>query len=398
MSRYHSYLNSAAAILTAYKGEEPFAGFIKQYFSQHKKFGSKDRKQVSHLCYCFFRMGKALPALPLEERILVALFLCSEQTHEVLGELKPEWNERVAIIPEEKLSFIGHPGDIAAIFPWQDGLSETIDGKLFTLSHLQQPDLFLRLRPGKEISVTGKLTHQGIAFQTISKNCIALSNSTRVDELIEIDRDAVVQDYSSQRVGELIELVRPGQPAPQKRGSDQERLRIWDCCAASGGKSIMAKDILGEIELVVSDIRKSILLNLANRFERAGLDDYERFVADLAKPLSVSLSTFNLVIADVPCSGSGTWGRTPEQLYFFEEEKIAAYAALQQQIVTNALPKVEPGGYFLYITCSVFAMENEEQVHFIKEKFHLQLVKMEWLRGYDKKADTLFAALLKKPL
>jgi 16S rRNA (cytosine967-C5)-methyltransferase len=59
---------------------------------------------------------------------------------------------------------------------------------------------------------------------------------------------------------------------------------------------------------------------------------------------------------------------------------------------------LEPGGYLLYITCSVFRKENEAIVDFIKEKFHLQLVKMELLKGYDKKADTLFAALLKKAL
>jgi 16S rRNA (cytosine967-C5)-methyltransferase len=59
---------------------------------------------------------------------------------------------------------------------------------------------------------------------------------------------------------------------------------------------------------------------------------------------------------------------------------------------------LEPGGYLLYITCSVFKKENEEAVNFVKEKFHLQLVKMELQKGYDKKADTMFAALLQKPL
>ncbi|MDZ4793736.1 MAG: Fmu (Sun) domain-containing protein [Bacteroidota bacterium] len=391
MSRYHSYLNSAATILLAYKGEEPFAGFIKKYFSQHKKFGSKDRKQVSHLCYCYFRLGKALINAPLEERILNALFFCSQQPNDILAELKPVWNEKTGTNFSEKQQEIAYSFSVEDIFPWQNELSEAIDGKVFTLSHLQQPDLFLRVRPGNEKKVKAKLIKNGIAFEKIAEQCIALSNSTRIDELIELDQEAVIQDYSSQRVGELLKMVRKEHPGD---GS----IRLWDCCAASGGKSIMAKDILGDIELMVSDIRESILLNLGNRFEQAGIDDYESFVVDLSKPLTVSLSTFNLVIADVPCSGSGTWGRTPEQLYYFEEEKIKSYATLQQKIVTNALPQLEPGGYFLYITCSVFKKENEAAVDFIKEKFGLQLLKMELLRGYDKKADTLFAALFKKPL
>jgi len=389
VSRYHSYLNSATAILAAYKGEEPFTSFIKKYFSQHKKFGSKDRRQVSHLCYCYFRLGKALPGMPVEERILTGLYLCSHQPDEILQELKPEWNESVALDFSAKQKLIDNSFSIAGIFPWQNELSDTIDYEAFILSLFEQPDLFLRLRPGKEKSVKQKLHKAGIHFQTINDSCIALSNSSKLDELIALNREAVIQDFSSQRVGEFMELVR-------RRPSDE--FRVWDCCAASGGKSIMAKDILGDIDLMVSDVRESILHNLEKRFQQAGIKNYESFVADLSKPLHVSLSTFNLIIADVPCTGSGTWGRTPEQMHYFDEHKIEEYAALQKKIVATAITQLEPGGYLLYITCSLFKKENEEAIDFIKGNFQLQLVKMELLKGYDKKADTMFAALLQQLL
>ena len=71
---------------------------------------------------------------------------------------------------------------------------------------------------------------------------------------------------------------------------------------------------------------------------------------------------------------------------------------MQKKIVATAITQLEPGGYFLYITCSVFKKENEEAVDFIKNEYKLQLVKMELLKGYDKKADTMFAALLQRPL
>jgi 16S rRNA (cytosine967-C5)-methyltransferase len=105
-----------------------------------------------------------------------------------------------------------------------------------------------------------------------------------------------------------------------------------------------------------------------------------------------------IIITDVPCSGSGTWSRTPEQLYFFQERKIGEYSALQKRIVSNAISQLQPGGSFVYITCSVFKKENEEVAMYIKENFHLQLKQMEVLKGYDKKADSMFVAVFKRPL
>jgi 16S rRNA (cytosine967-C5)-methyltransferase len=407
MSRYHSYLNSAVTILSTYKGEEPclsgrqaFSSFVKKYFSQHKKFGSKDRKEVSHLCYCFFRLGKALTDVPVEERIIIALFLCADVANEILQELKPEWNESAGLSFSAKQKLIAHPFSITDIFPWQNELSDGIDATAFSLSHLQQPDLFLRLRPAKEEVVLQKLINGGIEFKKLTDSCIALPNTSKVDELITLNEEAVVQDYSSQRVGELMRLVNSELVTTElvrRRPSDQ--FCIWDCCAASGGKSIMAKDILGNVDLTVSDIRESILVNLKKRFAEAGIRNYKSAIVDLSEPTSnFKPQTFNLIIADVPCSGSGTWGRTPEQLYYFNSEKTEGYTSLQKKIATNALQYLEPGGYFLYITCSVFKKENEDVVNGLLNDPALELIKMKTIIGYDKKADTMFAALLKKTL
>ena len=161
----------------------------------------------------------------------------------------------------------------------------------------------------------------------------------------------------------------------------------------------MAKDILGDIDLTVSDIRESILVNLKKRFKEAGIKTSKSFVADLAaSKVKLPISNSGLIICDAPCTGSGTWSRTPEQLYYFDKNEISKYSSLQKQIVSNIIPHLQPGGYFLYITCSVFKKENEEVVDFIKNNFGLEISRMELMKGYDKKADTMFAALLQKPL
>ena len=173
MSRHHSYLNSTKAILSIYKGDEPFSSFLKKYFSANKKFGSKDRKQISNLCYCFFRLGKAVMNTSMEEKILTGLFLCSDKTNETLAVIKPDWNDKCNLPLAEKLLIINSSLLISEIFPWKNELSEGVDHEKFCQSFFIQPDLFLRLRPGKEKIVIQKLKQAGIDFKMISETCLS---------------------------------------------------------------------------------------------------------------------------------------------------------------------------------------------------------------------------------
>jgi 16S rRNA (cytosine967-C5)-methyltransferase len=275
-----------------------------------------------------------------------------------------------------------------------------VNHQQFCESFLQQPKLFLRIRPNKKNMVIQKLQKAKIPLALMDEDCIALANSTKLDEVIETDREVVVQDYNSQQVFNFLKNFAIGKPA----------VATWDCCAASGGKSILLYDILKRnVELTVSDIRLTILLNLHQRFNKAGIKNYNYFIADLgtpgfkfpaltAKGTQGVLPRYNyqLIVCDVPCTGSGTWSRTPENLFYFSPESIEEYAQRQKQIVSNVIPYLQNEGLFFYITCSVFKKENEDVVQFIKEKFQLQVLHMELLKGYDKKADSMFVAVLKK--
>jgi 16S rRNA (cytosine967-C5)-methyltransferase len=101
---------------------------------------------------------------------------------------------------------------------------------------------------------------------------------------------------------------------------------------------------------------------------------------------------FDLILADLPCTGSGTWGRTPEALYFFNQETIAKYSSLQKKIISTVIPALKKGGSLLYSTCSVFKKENEEITGFIQQNFGLQPDKVELIKGYRIKADSMFLA------
>ena len=77
--RLASYLQSAKFILGEYKGKLPFAAWLKQYFRQHKKFGSKDRKLIADFCFCYYRLGKSFLCFGEDERLLVGQFYVTKQ-------------------------------------------------------------------------------------------------------------------------------------------------------------------------------------------------------------------------------------------------------------------------------------------------------------------------------
>ncbi|MDQ2718866.1 MAG: Fmu (Sun) domain-containing protein [Bacteroidota bacterium] len=390
-NHFHRYSEYATGLISKYNGNEPFHLYLKKYFSFNKKHGSKDRKLITSLCYNYFRLGFGVSKnIEITEKIVFATFLIEKNPSLFLESLRPEWNKKIHLSISEKLEMSKNIFDVEKIFPLKDELSDEIAFEKFSLAFLIQPKLFIRIRPGCKTTVIDKLKSANISFEKINENCLSFSNNEKVSSVIKIDKEAVIQDYNSQRTGEFLTSYIT---------HNTSCISLWDCCAASGGKSILAYDLLKNAELTVSDTRKNILKNLHSRFSKASIKNYHSFITDLPAlpPLKqVGGRLFDLIIADVPCSGSGTWSRTPDQLHFFQKKNIEKYAKLQQKIVTNAIRYLNEDGYLLYITCSVFEKENEENIAFIQKKLGLELLECRYLKGCEMKSDTLFAAIFKK--
>src|SRR6185312_6108490 len=389
-NHFRRYLEYAEALIANYDGKEPFHLYLKKYFSVNKKHGSRDRKQIVSLCYYYFRLGfGTLSAISVEEKLVLAVFLIDEKPSSFLDTFNPTWNKKVNLAINTKLEMVKDIFDDKKIFPFREALSNEINFSGFSLSFLIQPKLFIRIRPGNRNAVFDKIKSANISFEKINDNCLSFANNERLTDILDIDKEAVIQDYNSQQT--LSPLAFSLQPSAFS-------ISVWDCCAASGGKSILAFDLLKNIELTVSDTRKNILENLKKRFAKAGIKNYHSFVADLSvlPPSEGVRGRPDWIISDVPCSGSGTWSRTPEQLLFFDKEKIEEYSMLQKKIVSNAVENLKEDGLLLYITCSVFKKENEENVLFFQKDMELELLKATYFKGYQMQADTLFAALFKK--
>ncbi|MBO9154933.1 RsmB/NOP family class I SAM-dependent RNA methyltransferase [Chitinophaga sp. GCM10012297] len=377
MTRWENYMNAAEEIVAAYDGSLPLHHFLKNFFKARPHMGSRDRRRVQQLVYQYYRLGKWQPQLDVRERMLLGTFLCETSPDALLGFFKPEWNERITGTVIDKLVFLNLRWDAASAFPFVSHLSEGIDPEAFTLSYLQQPRLFIRARPGKKAAILRLLEDAGVAHETTG-DAIALANGIKIEELLPDKRAYEVQDLSSQETGHRF------RPQPKERW--------WDCCAASGGKSILLHDQQPSIGLTVSDVRASILENLHKRFAEAGIKQYDARVLDLTKPVT-GFRPFKGIILDAPCSGSGTWGRSPEHLFYFTEDRITEYAALQKKIAKHVTPLLEPGGRLVYITCSVFKEENEDAVTFLQNECGLEIEESGVIKGYDREADTMFVAV-----
>ncbi|AYD46272.1 RsmB/NOP family class I SAM-dependent RNA methyltransferase [Arachidicoccus soli] len=385
---FQKHISQAASLIVQYNGTEPLQYFLKKYFSANKKHGSRDRKAITHFCYTFFRIGNNLKYLSIEEKLKIALFICDGISENEATSFPEEWLQYSSANLQERIHFIQNTYpefQLERIFPFPESLSKNIDKSAFQQSFLQQPFLFLRIRPGNEKIVLQKLATENIPFQVINSNCISIVNNTKIETILRLNKEVTVQDISSQNTGAFLEIVKKYFP-------EKHSISVWDTCAASGGKSILAKDILQQTQLTVSDIRPAILNNLKQRFKEANINQYQIFVADLSKPIP-SDKKYELIICDAPCTGSGTWARTPESLSIFTADKIELFQALQRKIISNCVPQLHKTGYFLYITCSVFEKENEANVQFIEENFSLKCIKQAAITGYAQNGDSMFAAL-----
>lgn len=386
MIRWENYLAAAEKIIVAYDGSLPLHHFLKGFFKQHPYMGSRDRRQITQLVYQYYRLGHLWKGVKsTSARILMGNFLCEQEGNELLKFFHPELNEKISLSVEEKLSFLGTE-DVTDIFPFAEELSSDIDSHAFYRSFFVQPHLFIRTRNNKQFSILRLLEKAEVAFEVLGENTIALPNSTKIDTIITDKSWYEIQDASSQKAGALFNA--------------QAGEQWWDSCAASGGKSILLLDKQPAVKLMVSDVRASIIQNLHQRFKEAGIRHYESIVMDLTAPVSLSVikdRRFDHIILDAPCSGSGTWGRTPESLSYFSEKQITDYQQLQKKIAANVVQLLKPGGTLIYITCSVFRKENEDVVSFLEEGSGLERLEGGIIAGYQQRADSMFAVkMLKK--
>lgn len=153
----------------------------------------------------------------------------------------------------------------------------------------------------------------------------------------------------------VVDLQDPSSQAAIAALGIQPGQRVLDYCAGGGGKSL-AMAALGA-SVTAHDIDTRRMADITPRAARANVDIETVATADLA-----GLAPFDLVLCDAPCSGSGTWRRTPAAKWDLTPDRLADLTHMQDNVLAQAAPLVRAGGILAYATCSVLNVENIERV------------------------------------
>ena len=159
----------------------------------------------------------------------------------------------------------------------------------------------------------------------------------------------------------LVELQDAASQAVVDRLPLRDGMRVLDFCAGGGGKSL-AMAARCKLDLFAHDANASRMNDLPMRAQRAGAD-----ITCLSEDELEKAAAFDLVLCDVPCSGSGSWRRAPEGKWRLTREMLNEIELSQRQILEDAAQLVAVGGHLAYATCSMLNEENDDQIQSFME-------------------------------
>lgn len=166
-----------------------------------------------------------------------------------------------------------------------------------------------------------------------------------------------VQDEGSQLIA-LASTAKPGE-------------KIIDFCAGAGGKTLaLAAMMENRGRLLAWDVSEPRLEQMVTRLRRAGVHNVQRRVLQSERDafLKRHINSADCVVIDAPCSGSGTWRRSPDLKWRWDEAALQSLLETQRSILQSAVRLVKQGGRLIYATCSVLREENQGQVDWVLRK------------------------------
>ncbi|OSQ45768.1 RsmB/NOP family class I SAM-dependent RNA methyltransferase [Marivita geojedonensis] len=372
---------AAADILDQIGAGEPAEKALTTWARKSRFAGSKDRAAIRDHVFDILRCWRSTAALGGG----------ATGRARVLGRLRQ-------IGEDPETVFTGDGYALAALTDAERAAGDTPDGAVAMDLSDWLFDLFNRDVPGELDAMGEALRHRAPVFlrvntlradrsaaqnalaaegigtvpHALSETALEVTEGARRIAQSEAFRSGLVelQDLSSQAVVDAIPLE-PGMSA-------------LDYCAGGGGKTLaLAARLKGPV--VAHDADPKRMSDLPARAARAGAD-----VTLTQKPVG----PFDVVLCDVPCSGSGSWRRAPEGKWTLTLERLDRLTEIQKEILAEVTGLVAEGGVLVYATCSVLSRENEDQVEAFLASHPDWTCQRQQRFGFETGGDGFFVAIL----
>lgn len=343
---------AAIAVLDRHLAGEPAEQALTNWGRASRFAGSGDRAAVRDMVFDTLRCRRSFAAMGGGETgrglILGGMRAAGLDPESLFtgGPYAPEplnAAERIVPEPPDGLVALDCPDWLAQ--PLQDGLGDDFAVVMALLRHRAPVFLRANLRRTTRAAVQQALAEDGI--ESIPHDL--------ADTALEVTANARRIKASAPYLQGLVELQDAASQAVVSALPLRDGQRVLDYCAGGGGKSL-AMAARARMQVTAHDADPARMRDLPDRARRAGVAVRLAATADLRR------GVFDLVLADAPCSGSGSWRRTPEAKWALTPARLEALCAVQADILARTAPLVAPGGVLAYATCSLLNEENESQV------------------------------------
>lgn len=367
---------AAIEILTAVETQRrPAADLVKEWMQTHRFAGSKDRAEIGDLVFgalrwkqsSAWRMGEDAPRAWVwgalrwgfgwsAEAIVES---CEGDPH---APPPPTEAERAALAGD---NIAGAPAHIAGDYPeWLDASFARAFGDK-------------RAEEGAALAAPAPLDlRANLLKATRDKVIVALSDSPKLKEPPQPTPhapDGVRIPWAQGRtfpwaaeqsfLKGWFEVQDEGSQLAAMLCGAQPGMQVADVCAGGGGKTLaLAAAMQNKGQIFAHDVDGRRLAPLKERLERAGVRNAQiRAPMRTKDALGDLVGRMDLVLVDAPCTGSGTWRRSPDSKWRLRPNALAKRLEEQRAALAMAAPLVKPGGRLTYVTCSVLPEENEDQ-------------------------------------
>lgn len=347
-ARYQAVLE----ILTeVFQDKTPADKIINDYLRQKKYIGSKDRRFITDMVWHIIRNRMKLEFdTKSSDARRILLYINKDKLSEIFDDskygLSPLTDEEKTWLSKENEE--PYPDYVEAECPkW---LFEKIKNIAFCKALNQTATIDIRAHNISRTELQQKLSAEGIetSIGAYSPHCLKISDRLVLNNCMAWqDGLFEIQDEASQITSLLVDA--------------KPEHKIIDYCCGAGGKSLaISNELHNQGEILAYDIDSKRLENIKPRMQRLKVKNIS-----LTDIIADSDKDYDRFVLDAPCSGTGTWRRSPDAKFRLTKEKLYGLTKIQADLLSIAAQKTAKKGRIIYITCSVLKDENED----IIEKF-----------------------------